>query len=305
VSFESVRINSLSIWLDGSEARAHQGAVGAAQDSLILSFRDGVKLGHACDGCIDPSDDAALYHAGEERRILRAPGEAGGDYLERLRRSWAIWYWGGTNAGLSQVFEPFYIDHDFVGAYTELVRLDPAQDAEMIALQKMHGRVNPLYWHAEHPPSCEWIQVLNNGEMGGYWDGNAEWFSRVFFLLTSIWTDPPIWTTDDAWGNGLWGDGGLWGTTMTELEAAYIRNMVRRMKSPGSYPTLAAIQLEGDMWGSPGDWGDGGLWDSVEGVAYLTIGHVWGEEAWLQPGTVDLWGSDGIWEAFEGDPPQR
>jgi hypothetical protein len=306
VSFASVRVNQLPAWLGGPEARAYQGASGKLLDDLLARQKASVQLGNARLGSIDPADDAGLWAAGEERRILRAPGEDGAAYLERLSRAHSIWYWGGTLPGLTQVFEPFFADHDYVPAYTETRRLDPDRDTMLIALQTARGRANPLYWHAEHPPSCEWITVLHNNQVGGAWDGNYDWFSRVFILLTSPWTDPPLWDADAQWGAGVWGDGGLWGTNITEQEAAYMRAMVRRLKSPSAYPVLAAISLPGgDMWGAPGLWGDGDVWNSLEAVAYLTIGHVWGEEAWLGEGLVDLWGDSGTWGAYEGDPLQR
>lgn len=319
MSFESVRDSSLPVWLYGAEARAHQGAVGAEQDGLVAGVKAAVKLGHACLGCIEPVDDAALFHAGEERRLLRAPNEPGAAYLERMQRSWSIWYWGGTNDGLAQVFEPFYRDWGFVPATTDLRRLEPARDAALIDLQRMHGRVNPFYWHAENPPTCEHIRVYNNGAID--WDGNTDWFSRVFIFLDSSWQDPGgPWQCDSQWDQaGDYDDGGLWDTTMTAFEATYIRTMIRRMKSPGAYPTTVAVWLPGlpfdGFWGSPGDYDDGGLWEAENDSdpLYLTIGHVWGEEAWLGAAgeypLVEIWPAEddglGGFIAFEEDPWPR
>ena len=297
--------------MDGPNARAYQGAVAADQDDALAALKSAVKLRWPLPGCVDAADDSGLRAIGEQKRILRAPLEDGDRYRERLERSSLTWYWSGTKAGLLAPWEPFFnadsASPTFVYPTEELRRLDPIVDATMISIQTARGRVDPLYFHANTPASCTDVQVLNNGEIGGFWDSNAEWFSRVFFLVTSTYVDPYIWNLDGTWGEaGNWGDGGLWGTTMTEQEAAYIRASVRRHKSPGAYPVLAAISMPGgDMWGDPGLWGDGGIWNSRELVIYLTIGHVWGEETWLGDGLVDMWGSDGTWGAYEGDPSQR
>lgn len=305
MSFETARLASLPIWLDGPNARAYQGAQGDDQDTALAALKAAVKVRWPLSGCLETTDDYGLWAAGEQRRILRAPSETGALYRGRLERAPLAWYWSGTKAGLLLPWEPFF-PLTYTPPSEEVIRLDPARDATMITIQTARGRVDPLYFHAHTPPSCTDVQVVNNGEMGGFWDGNSEWFSRVFFLVTSIYTDPPIWSLDDTWGSvGDWGDGGLWAIDMTEMELAYLRASVRRHKSPGAYPVLAALSMPGgDMWGDPGDWGDGD-WNATEAVIYLTFGHVWGEESWLGDSLVDVWGDNGTWGAFEGDPSQR
>jgi len=311
VSFEDVRLSSLPVWLDGPNARAYEGAGGADEDDALAANKAAVKVRWPLPGCIDASDDYGLWAAGEQRRILRAPSEDGALYRGRLERAPLAWYWSGTKAGLLLPWEPFYDalsgSPTFVSPSERLIRLDPDRDARMISIRTAQGRVDPLYFNLHEPPTCSDVQVVNNGEMGGFWDGNAEWFSRVFFLVTSVYTDPPVWSLDELWGDpGDWGDGGLWAIDMTEMELAYLRASVRRHKSPGAYPVLAALSMPGgDMWGDPGDWGDGGDWIADEHVVYLTFGHVWGEEAWLGDGLIDVWGDNGVWGAFEGDPSQR
>jgi hypothetical protein len=305
MSFETARLARLPIWLDGPNARAYQGAVAADQDDAISALKAAEKLRWPLPGCIDATDDDGLRAIGEQKRILRAPEEAGALYRDRLGRASLAWYWSGTKAGLLLPWEPFF-PLTFTPPTEEVIRLDPTRDATMIQIQTARGRVDPLYFNKETPPTCTDVQVVNNGEVGGFWDGNSEWFSRVFFLVTSIYTDPPVWNLDETWGDpGDWGDGGLWAIDMTEMELAYLRASVRRHKSPGAYPVLAALSMPGgDMWGDPGDWGDGN-WNGTENVIYLTFGHVWGEEAWLGDGLVDVWGDNGVWEAFEGNPSQR
>lgn len=310
MSYETTRLASLPIWLDGPSARAYQGALGADQDTALADLKAGVKLRWPLPTCLNGADDYGLWAAGEQRRILRAPLEDGELYRGRLSRAPLTWYWSGTKAGLLSPWEPFYSTGSgsptFVPPSEELLRLDPIRDAAMIRIHTARGRVDPLYFHAETAPSCADVQVLNNGEIGGYWDGNSEWFSRVFFLVNSTYTDPAIWDFDELWGGpGDWGDGGLWAITMTEQELSYLRASVRRHKSPGAYPVLAALSMPGgDMWGDPGLWGEG-VWNAFENVVYLTFGHVWGEEAWLGDGLIDVWGDNGVWGAFEGDPSQR
>jgi len=320
MGFESVRTASLPLWLDGPNAQAYEGALGADEDAALSETKGAIKLAWPLPGCIDATDDAALYHAGENRRIIQAPGEAGVRYRDRLTRAPLHWYWGGTNAGLLLPFEPFYHAFRFIPPTEELKRLDPDRDAALIAIQRAKGRVDPLLWSAHTPPNCRFIQVLNNGDVDGYWDGNADWFSRVFWLIDSSFEEPGVWGLDQTWdGFGDWDDGGLWDTTMTLAEATYLRAQIRRNKSPGSYPTTIAIALPGlpedGFWGSPGEWEDGGNWgeEPTSDPLYITVGHVWGEEAWLGAWgdwpLTDIWPAEddglGGWIAFEGDPLQR
>jgi hypothetical protein len=324
MGFETVRLAGLKIWLDGPQAQAYQGALGADEDNALAESKAAVKLRWPLPGCIDDTDEQGLYHAGEHRRILRAPNETGAAYLGRLERAPLAHYWDGTKSGLLLPFEPFFvgIDNGFTPPSQELKHLDPVTDAPMVSIQKAKGRVDPYLWAAHTAPASSFITVKNNGETDGYWDGNCDWFSRVFTFVNSSFAVP--WDVDFLWDEpGEWDDGGLWDTTMTSFELSYIRAQIRRNKSPGSYPTTVAIWLpaapEDGFWESIGPpdalWDDGGVWGDTptSDPLYLTIGHVWGEENWLgaygEVPLTDIWPAEddglGGWIAFEEDPLQR
>jgi hypothetical protein len=284
MGFETVRLAQIKTWLDGPQARAYEGAYGADEDEALLDRTAAVKLRWPLPDCIDASDDLALYHAGEHRRIERAPDEPGALYRGRLERAPLFWYWAGTAAGLMLVFEPFF-PATFTPPTEELRHLDPVRDATMIAIQRSKGRVDPHLWTAATPPASTSIFVHDLATLGGpYWangDAAHPWWSKVIVFLDSR-SGP--WTTDGTFADaGTFGDPGLIGSTITEFDLAYMQSMMRRVKAPSSYPFYVAVILEGD--GTIGFLPDGletfgddnGVFGDVTQVSFLRIGHCDGE----------------------------
>jgi hypothetical protein len=305
MGFESTRQNALPIWLDGPVARAYEGAQGKLQDDELAATKAAVKLRWPLPGCIDPSDDAALEAAGAARGgILRAPIESGVDYRDRLAGAHVRWYWAGTKGAYYNVFEPYTPNALGTPPSDELFRAPDGSTSQK-----------------HTPPTSLWLYVMSNHEADGYWDGNADWFSRVFVGVDC--REGP-WDIDSPWDDpGEYDDGGLWDTTMTVLDVRYLLSMIRTWKAVDSYPVTLAIWLESNVpadgfWWSPGEWDDGGNWEdeSTADPLYITVGHVWHEEAglggWLGPvgdyPLTDLWSddeNDGLppWQGFV-DPIQ-
>lgn len=164
-------------------------------------------------------------------------------------------------------------------------------------------------------------QFLSNHEVGGYWDGNADWHSRVFGFLDAtggLFSTDGLWTDVDA-SAGLWSEdespaGDTWDSNAKIGDLRYFRDAIRLTKGDYAYPVSVAVWLEGagalpdGYWDSPGVYDDGDNWDEGDGLEqplYWTLGHVWGEESWIGDG-VDNWPSEGaaplgendVWDSF-------
>ena len=304
MGFEDTRPYALPIWLQGPIGLGYEAGVGRVEDSSLAIAKEAAKIGLPLDGCIDPADDAALEAQALNDKIARAPNEAGLDFRNRLNNAHNLWYWAGTKSAYYNVFEPYAPIGMHIPAACEQIR-----DAE--------GNL----FLAQTPSSSDWIQVYNNHEIGADWDGNTEWFSRVFIHADSHTEDGPF-TTDGLWDDpGVWDDGRLWNCNLTELDAKYIRYQTRRWKAGSAYPVTVALWLydtttggsnpTDGFWCSPGNWDDPGNWaaDPTEDPVFLTIGNVWHQEAglggWIgfaSPQLYDMWTAEEVpgqtWEGF-------
>jgi hypothetical protein len=294
-SFVDARIAQTPRWLRGA-GLAYQQAQGQIQDDETDLFKAATKL--RAPYPIAPID--ALDMQGEEARILRAPGEADESYAARLRNKFELWYWAGTSSGLANIFAPFApAGTDTPPSNTPLV-LDRVLHADLINDRRFRGETSPEVIDVHEPGASTFAFFFGNTEFEGFWFG-VNWFSLVYGIIDSSMRFAP-WAADGDWDDaGDWDDGGLWDITMTEAEAKYIRQMIRRWKAASAYPVTIAIALiDDDLWDMPGDWDDGGNWIDCDPPTYLTIGHVWGEEEWLGDGLVDLWDDDPgeTWDAF-------
>lgn len=146
--------------------------------------------------------------------------------------------------------------------------------------------------------TAETCQFLSNHEVSGAWDGNADWFSRVFGFLDS--TGSGWWSTDGLWSDGIsdWSDSespsaATWDSSATVGDLQYLRAAVRLQKADFAYPVTIAVWLRGagalpdGYWDSPGLLDDGGNWDEGDGLeqpVYWTLGNVWGQEDWTGDG---------------------
>jgi len=292
-SFVDARIAQTPRWL-GGVGYAYQEAQGQIQDDELAVLKVAGKL--RAPYPIGPLD--ALDMQGEEARILRAPGEADEAYAARLRNKFELWYWAGTSSGLANIFAPFApAGTDTPPSNTPLV-LDRATQETLINSRRFRGERSPEVLDAHEPGDSTFAFFFGNTEFEGFWFG-VDWFSLVYGIVDS--TLAP-WDPDGVWDTaGDWDDGGLWDISMTEAEAKYIRQMVLRWKAALAYPVTIAIATRGaDLWDMPGDWDDGGNWIDCDPPVYLTLGHVWGEEEWLDDGIVDLWDDDPgeTWTAF-------
>jgi hypothetical protein len=303
MGFESTRPQAIPTWLQDPTGEAYQAGVGAVEDDTLLGLKEAAKIRWPLEGCIDPSDDAALEAQAQNRQISRAPGEAGLGFRGRLANAFDLAYWRGTRSAYFNVFEPYWPEAH-TPCTAELIR-----DAE------------GLPFLAQTPSSSDWIQVYGNHDVGGYWDGNSEWFSRVFVHVDSHTEDGPF-TTDGLWDDpGVWDDGRLWDCNISELDAKYIRYEIRRTKALPAYPVTIAFWLHDitnglqfpldGFWFSSGNWDDPGVWDDevTQDPVFMTIGNVWHQEAglggWLglaSPQLYDMWTTDEMpgqsWEGF-------
>lgn len=266
-TFERARLDELALvpWLDGPNGRAVAGATGRAQDAELVKLRDAVRMRAPLEA---PSD--ALPYLGRDRMLLQAPGESSSAYAARLDNAHNIWYWAGARDGIVSVFEPFFVDQDFTSA------------------------------SATAPPSSTLIKVWDIASLGGPWWNNGDpscpWYSKSVVFLDS--REGP-WATDGAFGDpGTFGDEGLVGSTITERELTYMRQMIRRLKAPGSYPTYIAVVLAGDSTvgflpnGKETLGDEDGTFGDTDAVAFLRVGHAMGEGV--------LWG--GSPDGTFGDP---
>jgi hypothetical protein len=309
VSFESVSIARLPLWLAGPVGTAYEGALGASEDKTLRLDKEARKLLFARSDCIATTDAQALLHAGELRELPRAPEETGSRYLTRLSRAHEIWYWSGTRAGYLNVFSGLdaVTDPTRINPYHEQVHLDPERDADQIETNRALGYPNPELWLRRVPAYSDFVTVFSNAEAA--WDSNEDWYSRVFFHLDS--REGP-WDLDGVWDSpGEWDDGGLWDTTMTVADFQFIATMLRRMKGLTDYPTAAAVWLPGlpidGFWCSPGVWDDGFAWEveTDEEPLILLFARTWEDYTFTgQTGDyplVDLWPA----ESSESDLPWR
>lgn len=143
----------------------------------------------------------------------------------------------------------------------------------------------------------------------GILDGNKTWFSRCLILLAA-----KAWSVDGLWSDpGTYDDGGTWDSTALVSDLDYMRTSIRIVKSDQSYPVTIGVQLLGaagdGFWDVPFDNYDvpGAFWDdNVADCIFWTVGHVWGEEAWLTgsgvEGTGQVWDQGGLggdtWDSF-------
>lgn len=270
MSFRDAILEELSgyPWLAGATATAMFGVFGDAQDASKSDLADAIRMR---DPAKCPPD--ALDPIGRDRRVLRAPIETADNYRARLATAPTDWYWGGTDTGfLTFVFAPYGFDDTTV-------------------------------------------QSFSNDEIA--WDDNTDWHSRGFFLADSTdgyFTTDGLWPEDDGdedpgdnWIED--DDGSTWDSNATAADIAYLRSSIRLTKGDYAYPVTIGVWLSGDgalpdgFWDSPGgDWpeadgdADGAVWDEGDGGEepyYLTLGNVWGQEAWLGDGpNTDVWSED-------------
>lgn len=259
-------------WLGGPTGRGYARVIGAAQDAEVRKLKDVLLMRCPSDA---PADAAQLLAL--DRLIPPAPLaiESATQLLARLDRAHEIWEQGGTAGGIVEVFKPYGV-------------------------------------------TASTLQVLRNHEVSGAWDGNLDWHSRFFVFLDS--QDGPFvsdgeWAEDPGDPEDVWSDdpeGLTWDSSATVADLRYFRHAIRAFKSPDSYPVTIAVWLNTDLmpdgyWDSPGLWvdapGDGSVWCEDEDCAplYWTLGNVWGQEAWLAPGSVDVWLDDDSWTAFPGE----
>lgn len=282
MGFVEARIQQTPRWLGGVPGYAYQEGLGAAQDEELATLKVAAKL--RAPYPISPVD--ALDMQGQECRILRAPGEADEAYAARLRNKHSLWYWAGTTTAYNAIFAPFAPAGMDTPPTFEAIRLDAATQYDLINTRRARLEPVPEIVHVHTAGASSFVYVF---------DGPDEWISLVSMIVDST-TGP--WDLDGDWDDPWdWDDGGLWETTMTMLEAKYIRQMVRRWKAHQAYPTHVAIALPGaDLWDMDGAWDDGGNWTDTDPPQYLILGHVWGEEA--LDGSIDIWDDPGDWDAF-------
>ena len=150
------------------------------------------------------------------------------------------------------------------------------------------------------------LQALSNHEVGGYWDGNADWFSRVFLFLDSsdssaYWSDDGLWDAgSDVWLEDTEDSALTWDSSATVGDLRYLRAAIRLQKADHAYPVTIAVWTHGTAslpdgyWDSPGVYDDGSLWsegDGLEQPVYWPLGNVWGQETWMGDGT-DTWSDE-------------
>lgn len=158
-------------------------------------------------------------------------------------------------------------------------------------------------------------QFLSNHEVGGSWDGNQEWFSRVFGFLDSTagyWSTDGLWSDvpDDHWSDAEDPTALTWDSSATVGDLHYIRSAVRLQKADYAYPVTVAVWLQGDgalpdgYWDSPGLLDDGGNWDEGDGLEqplYWTLGTVYGQEDWTGDGSDFYPAEDANTDSLTGD----
>lgn len=302
MGFETTRKNALPVWLDGEQGRGYEGTLGASQDDEWTDYKAAIKLRWPLRDCIDETDEQALYHAGQTRQIERAPPETGAAYRDRLYGAHERWYWAGTESGIKNIFEPYLTYNLF---FSDPIRFYPC------SLEYTHLDDGSLFYK-HHAPTSEHVFALDyadhdtEGPIGPGTD--ADHYSRSIVWVNSVAGDP--WGPDLVWDDpGEWDDGGLWDTTMTVADVKYILRMIRRWKGPANYPVFIAVELDADhpFWCTPGEWDDGGLWEdeATSDPLYITVGHVWHEEAglggwlgWVSPQLTDIWDDFGRWEGY-------
>jgi hypothetical protein len=301
MGFKEARVLQTPDWLGGPQGYGYQRALGESIDDEVALTKGALRVRYPHP--IGPID--ALGPQGQDRRILRIEsplalfGVGNVKYAARLTNAHELWYWAGTKSGMAAIFDPFAPTDTRAPPAVNDYRYDRATEADVIAVRSDRGDVQPEVFHGHTAGVSTFAAFYSAWEWGGFWFGETDWYSTFYGLIDST---AGVWTVDGLWDDpGDWDDGKLWEITMTDEQAKYIRLSMRRMKPVDSYPVTIAIDLDltDGFWGSPGLWDDGGDWtDDVDGSFYLTIGNVWGQEEWLQPGTVDLWDGEGLWEAF-------
>jgi hypothetical protein len=259
MGFLETQPKQLPKWLTGKDGQGHAEGVAFARSFGATKDTELALLKDAVKVRWPQVGPAdALKLQGADRVLLQAPGEGDADFRLRMGNAHELWLWGGTHAGFIDRFVPF-----------------------------------------DYAPIDGNVHVYNNCEV--VWDSNFLWFSRVFLILEIGW-----WNIDGVWDDpGDYDDGYLWDSTMLIEEADYIRKSLRAWKSDAAYPVTIGIALGGGsitddgLWGVYGVYDDGGLWnDNTDAVTYLTLGHVWGEEAWLGGGP-HIWDEpDDAWDDF-------
>jgi hypothetical protein len=260
MGFKETQPKQLPKWLTGQDSAGHSEGIAFAQSFGATKDTELALLKDAVKVRWPASaPDDALIQLGRDRVILQAPVETNGQYRVKLASAHEMWLWGGTHTGIVNLFTPY-----------------------------------------DYAPIDNGVHVFNNCEV--VIDGNVDWFSRVFILLELGW-----WAIDGAWDDpGNYDDSSLWDSNMTIADADYLRKSIRSWKSDPSYPVFIGIPLSGGsvtddgLWGSLGYFDDGGTWnDNTDAVTYLTLGHVYGEEAWLSPGYgPGMYDDDTVYDDF-------
>lgn len=261
------QVFALPDWLADDQGKAFEQTFGQTKDDELDLLKEGVQARWP-----DAARPDALPYQGHDRLLLRAPPETDTAYTARLLMAPEIWLWGGTKTFIADLFAPYGYRNPGTSDYAP--GIGPTGGTEM--------------------------SVANNHEV--IWDGNTSWSSRVFILCMTA----GYWSVDGGWDDpGTWDDGGIWDSDATVDDLDYLRRMIREGKSPHAYPVTIAMVLAGGtgdgFWDSPGDWDDPGNWDDgTTDLSYWTLGHVWGEEAWLSGTGVEGYGE--VWdEGSSGD----
>lgn len=264
---------ALPLWLRGAESDdesqgvAFERSFGKTKDDALAVLKDAVKARWPAFAAPD-----ALPLMGNDRRILRAPGEQDDAYAARLETAHDLWLWGGTPTGILNLLVPYGYDVTtcaVVPNWAGILEGNPDWFSRFIVL------LAAVRWTTDTP-----------------WDGPVDWFSDgdgttwdstitlddVQYMLASM----RVWKSDESYpvligivlpggsGAGLWDQSPL---------TVYDGTLV-------------------DFWT-----------DTADPVVLIPVGHVHDEEENIygtgsayDDGSTSVW-DDGAAESFQA-PPQ-
>ena len=184
-----------------------------------------------------PSD--ALTYLAAERNLEMVPTESEQAWRNRLQSAWSIWNEGGTQQ----------VQLDQLGWYNLLAA----------GVYRRH--------ELSTPPAVGSAYVQSFARL--VW-------AQFDIIVQKAHPWQPVYWGSASWGDGTWGSAGrYWGSTMSDVQANYLRRQIRLFKAGHSTCTYLHVLLgTGHIWGL-GAWGDGWVWGGTGYTLSVVVGEWW------------------------------
>lgn len=210
-------------------------------DATAEALRQGVLARMPGFGTVE-----ALPYIGNDKQILRGPGESNESFIARVQATLTTWKIAGNALSvISQLVG--YISPEVARIRYVVTGLDENNNAVADWITVEAGSVT---FYRANPSNWDWDGAANN----------FRWWLIVY-------PGYGVFDNRKTWGDGhFYGDGTVWGFVGLESIANDFRSMIKKWKCAGTqclYVILAADNADFDPTGSPGfplpdgDWDEG------------------------------------------------